>query len=132
VRILFDHSISPVLSDIIAALEAKQGTNTVEHLRQFYPGEAKDADWLPGVAQVDPGFVVITADPKIAKSAAERAAWLESGLTIFFLKSFADLPIIDQAWRLIKMWPEILKKAVKAKKGNGFMVSIHGKVEPAE
>jgi hypothetical protein len=99
-------------------------------LRTFFPSETKDPAWLRPLGQTDPDVIIITADPAISRSPANRAAWLESGLTIFFLKSFADLKAGEQAWRLIKQWPEIVKHAMKARKGSGFMVSIHGKVEP--
>ena len=54
---------------------------------------------------------------------------MESGLTIIFLKSFANLPLWDQAARLMKWWPEIAKNAVRAKRGTGFLVSVNGQIE---
>ena len=128
-RFVLDHSLSPKLAEILGTLNDPPG-NIVLHLRTFFPPETKDPVWLKSLAQTDPDVVIITADPKISRSPAERAAWLEARLTVFFLKSFADQRAVDQAWRLIKNWPDIVKHAAKAKKGNGFMVSIHGKVEP--
>ncbi len=127
-KFILEHSLSPSLSEILAILEGPAG-HTVDHLRRFYPQETKDAVWLPRLAQDAPDVVVITADPRITRSPQERAAWRESGLTIFFLRSFADLSSWEQAWRIVKWWPEIVKCADSAKPGTGYLVSVHGKIE---
>jgi len=130
VRFIFDHSLSPNLSEILAILEGPAG-NTVEHLRRFYPQETEDAVWLPRLAQDAPDVVIVTADPRIARSPQERAAWLQSGLTGFFFKSFADLSSWEQAWRVVKWWPSIVSRAQAARRGTGFMVSVNGKIDQA-
>lgn len=127
-RFVLDHSLSPRLSEILRVLDDPPG-HTLLHLRTF-PSETKDPAWLQLFGQTDPDVIIVTADPGISRSPANRAAWLESRLTIFFLRSVADLKPGNQAWRLIKEWPEIVKHAARAKKGSGFVVSIHGKIEP--
>jgi hypothetical protein len=72
--------------------------------------------------------VVISADTRIARSPHEREAWLESELTIFFLRSFAGLSAWEQAAKLVKWWPEITREAKKAQRGTGFIVKVNGKI----
>lgn len=130
-KFIFDHSFSPSLSEILAMLEGPAG-NTIEHLRRFYPQDTEDTVWLPRLAQDAPDVVIVTADPRIARSPQERAAWLQSGLTAFFFKSFADLSRWEQAWRVVKWWPSIVDRAQGGRRGTGFMVSVNGKIEQAK
>ena len=127
-KFVVEHSVSTNLTAAIAIL-AKLDGDEVVHLRTRYEQETLDPVWLHGLGQREPDVVVVSADPRIIRSPHERAAWLESGLTTFFLRSFADLPIWQQAAKLVKAWPDISKEARKAKRGTGYLVSVHGKIE---
>ena len=115
---------------MLAGYEGETGQGVI-HLRGLpgFPAEIKDTVWLPRVATQEPDAVVVTADPRITKRPAEQLAWLEAGLTTFFLKGFASLGFHDQALRLVKWWPDIVGTASAAKKGSGFLVSVNGKIE---
>ncbi|MBI2467017.1 MAG: hypothetical protein HYV62_04250 [Candidatus Rokubacteria bacterium] len=89
------------VSEILRVLDDPPG-HTLLHLRTFFPSETKDPAWLQSLGQTDPDVIIVTADPGISRSPANRAAWLESRLTIFFLRSFADLKPGNQAWRLAR------------------------------
>jgi len=128
VKFVVEHSVSTNLTAAVAILAHLDG-DEVTHLRTNYAQGTLDPIWLRGLGQREPDVIVISADPNITRSPHERAAWLDSGLTIFFLKSFADLPIWQQAAKLVKWWPDIVKEAKKAKKGTGFLVTVHGKIE---
>jgi hypothetical protein len=130
VKFISDHSLAPNLSEILAILEGPAG-HAIEHLRRFYPQDTEDAVWLPRLAQDLPDVVIVTADPRIARSPQEPAAWLQSGLTAFFFKSFADLSRWEQAWRVVKWWPSIVERAQAARRGTGFMVSVNGRIDQA-
>jgi len=132
VKFVLEHSLSPRLSNALAALEGEDGEE-VEHLRdRNIPQETLDEVWLPRLARDAPDCIVITADPRITRGAHERAAWLEAGLTTVFLRSFADLPFDEQAARLVRWWPEIRKRAKRAKRGAGLVVSVNGRIEELE
>jgi hypothetical protein len=107
-----------------------QPDHTVQHLREMYPPKTLDSVWLVGIAGQYPDAIIVTADPKIAKSPQNVAAWLESGLTVFFLKAFAALDLMDQAPKLLSVWPQIVKAAAHAPPGSGFYITIQGKLEP--
>jgi hypothetical protein len=57
-------------------------------------------------------------------------AWLDAGLTTFFLKSFSHHRLWDQAVKLVKWWPAIRDAADGAARGRGFMVGANGDVDP--
>lgn len=85
-----EHGVSTTLTEAIALLAAADGAEVV-HLRTTYHQATLDPVWLKGLAAREPDVVVISADTRISKSPHEQAAWLESGLTIFCLRSFAGL-----------------------------------------
>ena len=127
-KFVVEHSVSPALTQALAAL-AKLDGHEILHLRVHYDQNTLDPVWLRGLGQREPDVIVVTADPRISKSPHERAAWLESGLTIVFLRSFADLSIWDQAAKLVKWWPDIVSHTQRAQPGTGFLVSVQGKIE---
>ena len=126
-KFVVEHSVSPRLASALAVLA--EPDHEVVHLRIHYEQDTLDPIWLRGLGEREPDVVVISADPRIARSVHERAAWLESGLTIVFLRSFADLSIWEQAARLVKWWPQIVDSVKRARKGAGLLVSVHGKIE---
>jgi hypothetical protein len=128
VKFVVEHSVSTVLTHAIAVL-AKPDGHEVLHLRDHYHQSTLDPVWLRGLGQREPDVIVVTADTRISKSPVERAAWLESGLTIVFLRSFADLSIWDQAAKLVKWWPEIVTNARRAPPGTGLVVTVNGKID---
>lgn len=126
-KFVVEHSVSTYLTQAIAILAAQDG-DVVEHLRTQYHQSTLDPAWLRGLGSREPNVIVVSADPYITRSPHEQAAWLASGLTIFFLRSFAGLPRWQQAANLIKWWPDIAKEASRATRGSGYLVSTHGKI----
>jgi hypothetical protein len=128
-RFILEHSLSPRLAEGLAALSAGEG-HQVLHLRQLFPPNTRDEEWLRGLKERgEQDSVVITADPRIYRNPALKAAWIESHMTVFFLRSFADFLHREQAAKLVRWWPTIVEAARKAKPGQGFSVSVNGKVE---
>jgi hypothetical protein len=127
-KFVVEHSVSTHLTEALAILASSDGIQ-VEHLRTRYNQRTLDPVWLQGLGAKERDVVVITADPRISRSPINRDAWLASGLTIFFLRGFADLLFWEQAAKLVKWWPDIVKAAAKAPRGSGFLVSVQGKIE---
>jgi hypothetical protein len=130
VKFVVEHSVSTNLTAAIAILAAADGDEVI-HLRSAqYAQNTLDPVWLRGLGRREPDVIVISADQRISKSPHEQAAWLESGLTIFFLRSFADHELWEQAAKLIRWWPSIVKEARRATRGTGFLVTVNGKITP--
>ena len=101
----------------------------VIHLRDRFAPDTPDQVWLLDLGK-EGGWIVISGDHRIGRSAHERAAWRQSKLTIFFLaKRWENLPLMEQHAKLSHCLPEIIRQAEKATAGSGFMVSVNGKVE---
>jgi hypothetical protein len=64
------------------------------------------------------------------KSAHERRAWRESGLTAFFLsKGWTNIPPLQQHSKLALILDDIIGHAQRAKPGTGFSVAMNGKIQ---
>ena len=99
------------------------------HLRDRFPPDTADEEWLLALGK-EGGWIVVSGDYRIGRSAHERAAWHESRLTAFFLaKRWENLPLMEQHAKLARCFLVILEQAEKAKPGTGFMISVNGKIE---
>jgi len=99
------------------------------HLQDKFPPDVKDEEWIRALGR-EGQWIVISGDYRIGKSAHERRAWHESGLTVFFLsKGWTNIPPLLQHVKLALILDNILKHAEEARPGSGFAVSLNGKIE---
>jgi PIN domain-containing protein len=121
-----DNCISYRYAAMLHALEMGEVTS----LRQHYPENTKDPVWLPDLGKK--GWTLISVDHAQRKTPAERKAIVASGAMAFYLaKSFLSLVFEEQAWRLVKLWPEITATAEKPQGGaKCFLVPVKGGIEP--
>src|SRR5262249_1168788 len=99
------------------------------HLQEKFGAAAKDVDWIRALGE-EGDWVIISGDYRIGKSAHERAAWHESGLTAVFLSQrWTNIPPLLQHSELALFLDDIIQHARRAKPGTGFIVSMHGKIE---
>ena len=106
-----------------------QPADSAVHLKTEFPANTSDVDWMAALARRK-DLIIISADVNISRNPHEVRAWKEAGHTIFFLKSgWIHLPLWEQASKLFHVFPEIIRRAKKAKKGAGFMVPIRGSIE---
>ncbi len=100
-RFFLDNTLPPRFSEVLRLLEGPDG-NSVVHLRSKFPPDTPDVTWIKSLA-IEKDWVIVSGDLRISQNEFERLAWLESGLTAFFLaKGWSSLPLWDQAWRLVK------------------------------
>lgn len=81
-RFFLDNCISKAMAVAIGALAESQGHQVV-HLTRDFDASTTDTEWIPRIRTE--GYVIVSGDPRIARNPANRAAWIESGLTAFFL-----------------------------------------------
>jgi len=69
-------------------------------------------------------WIAITKNPKICTVPHERAKWLQSKVTAFFLDGpgWGNLKLWDFSWRLIRWWPTIVEVGETAPAGTGYIV----------
>jgi hypothetical protein len=68
-------------------------------------------------------WILLSGDHRITKRPHERQAWLGSGLTAFFLaKGWMTAGFHEQAWKLVRWWPEIFAQAERVESGTGYLI----------
>lgn len=125
-RLFVDNCISIRLVEGIRCFAQFQEYE-IAHLREKFAEGADDIDWIPQLAS-EGGWVIVSGDPRISRSKAERAAWIESGLTAFFFtEPFARKKFWIQAEVMVRWWPQIVLRARTAPVGSGFLVPWDGR-----
>lgn len=104
-KLLFDNNISPKVARAINELISPH--NLAVPLRDKFPEDTKDIDWIAGLGE-EGGWSVVSGDLRITKNKAERAAWLQTDLVGFFMESaMARLPPLEQTARILLRLPTI-------------------------
>lgn len=106
---------------------AELQSHEIVHLRERFTEDTADAVWIRELGN-EGGWIVISGDTRIARGTAEKAAWYESGLTIFF---FAPPWATDKFWvqsaALVAWWDAINRQARKTPSGRGFLLPKLGR-----
>jgi hypothetical protein len=127
VRFFVDNNLSPRVARALNCLvEPKQ---SVIHLKERFAPDTSDVDWMNALA-VESGWIILSADTATSRNPHEVEAWKRAGHPIFFFKyAWLQQTVWEQASRLFHLFPEILKRAEKARAGDSFMVPFKGKIE---
>lgn len=124
IRFLFDRCCPLRLARIIAAYDEAHEVRLYDDDTRFEK-KTPDVDWIRVLA-ADPLWAVVSMDAKILTRPHEIAALRSSGLKFFLLgKGWMRMPFHDQAWRLLKTWPNVIE-AAKNVRGQIFEVSAGG------
>ncbi|MGA8658846.1 MAG: DUF5615 family PIN-like protein [Chthoniobacterales bacterium] len=126
-RFFFDNNLSPKIARALNCLV--QPEHEVIHLRERFAPGTPDAEWMRILAgEMD--WVIISADTAISRNPHEVQAWKEAGHPIFFFKhSLAQQPFWQQASRLCRVFPDIIRLASRAGPGDSFQIPVKGAIE---
>ena len=120
-RFFADNNIAPAIAEALNALSSKDG-HEVHHLRKRFAASTGDLAWLAELGE-EGDWVILSGDYRITRRPHERAAWLSSGLTAFFLaRGWTTAGFDDQAWMLVRWWPHIVAQAARVEPGAGFEI----------
>jgi hypothetical protein len=122
VNFFFDNCIS---FRIAQALNVLDEHNEIVPLRDKFPANIKDVEWISELAKERDKWVVVSGDSRISRNKAERDAWLEAELTAFFwAPGWENLPHWRKAATMVKWWPAITDQARKIAAGAGFLIPV--------
>lgn len=126
-KFFLDNNLPPRTAKALDCL--LQPTDSAVHLKDEFPPNTPDIEWMKALSRRT-GLIIISGDVNISRNPHEVRAWKEAGHTIFFLKNgWIQLPLWEQAAKLFHVFPNILKKAQKARRGSGFMIPVRGPIE---
>ena len=123
-KFFFDNQLSPRLAQAIGALSSVDGHEVI-HLRDKFDPSTKDEIWIPALAG-EGDWILICGDLNIVRTKAQRPIWRASRMVGFFLKPgwMAQGPW-EQAWRLVRWWPVIVKQSALAAPGSTYGLAVN-------
>jgi hypothetical protein len=123
VNFLLDNHISPKLARALDCLY--EPFHHVFPLREKFPQDAADTEWIPALGQ-EGNWVAVTIDTGILKKPTEKRALIQAHVTSFFLeRGWSHLSPDDMAWRLVRCWPHLLRIALDVEAGLSYRVPIN-------
>src|SRR5271165_3702871 len=110
-RFFFDRNMPPQLARMVDVLEREHTARSYYDDDRF--GDATpDVKWIKVLAADDPPWIIVSGDGRILKNKTELSALKEAKLTFFCLsRQWMNMNIYEQAWKFIKVWPEIVENA---------------------
>ena len=118
----FDANLSVYIARMLAQFDRQ---SVIRHLcdDRAFRRDDEDVVIIEKLSQEDPKPVFITSDSNIGRKPVERHALRNSGLTcVFFRKSFAGLNFQTQAWKIVKLWPQIVEETGNCHQPTAFEV----------
>ncbi len=114
-RFFFDRSTSIQLCRMTSILE--KGKHELVHHDEDsrFTQHTADTEWIAAIAKDRVKPIVIAGDGKILRRPIEVEALREANLTFFYLSDhWPQLGLSEMAWKVFKVWPEIIKHAAVA------------------
>ena len=119
----FDNNLSARLAEILRIL----GVDVI-HLRDRFPQDVKDVDWIPIVGSE--GLIVVTADDRLRRNVAERAAIRQYTVSVIYLpKNYLDRGLWEQAEFMVRHWRKIESQLDRLSPGFQVRSTDNGKLE---
>lgn len=125
-KFFLDNCISPRYARALRILAELQKYEIV-HLSEKFDRSTPDVEWITELSK-EGDWVIVSGDPRITKSKAEKKVWQESGLTGFFFgDKWSSRAYWKQAEDIVAWWPRIVLEARGAKPGTGYLIPVKGK-----
>ena len=104
--------------------------NTIDWLPDLFGRGAKDLEWIPEAAKIDPKPVIVGGDGRILKNRVECAALKTSAMSFVYLASgWTGLSWNERVPKMVKAWPAIVSECSLLRRPAVLGVSVgSGKV----
>ncbi len=110
-RFFCDRNVPPRLARMVDVFD-NQNTIRAYNDDDRFDETTADVEWIRVLSADNPAWIIISGDGRILKNKIELAALKESKLSFFCLaKQWMGMKIHDQAWRFVKVWPDIVENA---------------------
>lgn len=112
-NVFFDNCTAPVLASTLNGFISHYGHLAVHisNIPELPNGRhSPDLEWIDFLRRDSRVWIFVSADTRVLKNAAERAALRSAGLHGFITaKGFQKMPVEKLAGSLVLRWPEIFK-----------------------
>lgn len=110
-------------------LEIFDQKNEIRAHADFFEQGTPDVDWMSKVASWGQPPIVVAGDGRILKNPAEQKVLRDSNLMFVHLaKGWTNLQWNDWAWKIIRVWPDVVRNVEKLRDPWILEVSINLKV----
>ncbi|MCH8966382.1 MAG: hypothetical protein IID43_01770, partial [Planctomycetes bacterium] len=117
-----DENISSKIAPLLEAFDPDHQIRCYENY--FNKGEP-DTEWLRQIATWSEKPTVLNGDGRILTNPAELAALREANLMfVVFGKRWTDLNWPTFAWKIIKVWPQIVQEVHTTRRPTLFRVTV--------
>jgi hypothetical protein len=98
--------------------------NEMRHCTDLFEKGTPDVEWIEKLSKIDSKSVVVSHDGRILRNKVERKALVECNLTfVYFTGIWAHTPWNEFVWRIVKIWPNIIKNVSQIRKPTIFEVT---------
>lgn len=126
---ILDNNLPPKLAHGLR--EFASPDHNVFHLKDLFPQNAKDVDWITGLDSRY-RWAIITGDLNIGRKPHERMAFEQGGHAVMFLgKSWLNLqpPFWEMASKLTHYFPEIIAYAERQQGAFSIKLPVRGNLK---
>ncbi|MCF4166549.1 hypothetical protein L2U69_12920 [Zavarzinia compransoris] len=121
---MVDENLPPALARALAALFVDK--HQVVHLRDRFEAAVSDVRWISELNR-EGGWVVLSADRRIAKNKAEQQVFRSSKLIAFiFAPGLQKSSVMKKMERLMAMWETMEKQVPLVSGGAMFEIQMKG------
>lgn len=111
---------------LVRMLEEFDTSHEYRILVDHFDSGTPDIVWMREIANWETKPIVISGDGRILRNAVERQVLRECNLMfVHFAQHWTNLPWEVQAWKGIKVWPQVVKNVEKIRKPTVFEVNVH-------
>lgn len=115
--------LPPALATVLKTLDYD-----AVHLREHFPADAKDEQWLPVVGEN--GWAILTVDVRIAKSrATQEILRAANTVAVFLFPAFQKMARDKQVAWIIEHFADFQERVERTPKGTNLLVRQNGKIE---
>jgi PIN like domain len=110
-RFFFDRNLSYRIARMIDAFDPDHDARHLDDDRRFVE-TAGDTEWITTLSGDEPPWhAIVSLDARMLTRPDESAALRRSGLKFFVLERWDRMKLHEQAWKFVKVWPDIVQHA---------------------
>lgn len=120
---ILDENLPPLTAKLLAVVDRH---NEILALEDDFERGTPDIVWITRLATRRPKPIILSGDERILRNPAERVAL--KGASLHFIcvsKSFRQVDWMTFSWKIVKVWPDVLKNVRSARRPTVFRLGVN-------